>query len=316
MNSGESNPEVKTENFGFEEMVTENIGTENSFTEDDGSESNTLKQITSVVVGSELNVSTLSFLNKMHVVQANFVGQLKTLSNKCDEWADRALKAEAEMQAAEAVIEKMITVTVSEMNTEVTSSEEKSVDFEAVEKVHKVSVVVSPTVTEDEGENWSDFAEREASFSLNYANFGLSPDFRGRNFSDDPIYQGGKYTPRGVRGRGFRGRSRCCSSSHGFVEQRTVDRNELGENFLSSPTERSKIQCCKCKLFGHFKDECREKPAGYLALSKPFSTGTAAEVIASAETPVANKGSKRNKNNNKSKKVVAAVEEKPTEQLN
>ena len=57
--------------------------------------------------------------------------------------------------------------------------------------------------------------------------------------------------------------------------------------------------------------ECREKPAGYLALSKPFSTGSA-EVIASAETPVSNRGSKRSKNN-KGKKTVAAVEEKPTE---
>ena len=73
--------------------------------------------------------------------------------------------------------------------------------------------------------------------------------------------------------------------------------------------------CHKCKLYGHFMRECREKPAGYLALTKPFSTGTA-EVIASAETPVVNKSSKRNNNKNKSKKVVAAVEEKPTEQLN
>ena len=189
------------ENFGIEKVVAENIGTENSFTEDDGSESNTLKQSTSVVVDSGLNSSTLSLLNKMHGVQANFAGRLKTLSNRCDKWVRRALKAEAEIQAAEAVIETMVGLAVSEMNTEVTTCKGKSVDFKEVEKVHKVSVMVSPTVTDDEGDYWSQLAEREyalARFSSNYADYGLSPDFRGRKFADDvtairyPMYRGGK----------------------------------------------------------------------------------------------------------------------------
>ena len=272
-------------------------------------ESNILKQTTSVVVGSGLNSSTLSLLNKMQVVQASFAGQLETLSNKCEEWSCRALKAEAEMKAAEAVIETMMVITDSEMNSEVISSEEKSVDFEADENV---------AVTDDEGGYGSELSEEDAraGVCLNYANFGLSPDFRGRNFSDNPIYRDGNYTPRGGRFRSFRGRSRNNFLAHGSVVQKTDDRNELGENCLSSLTERSKIQCCKCELYGHFSRECQEKTRGYLALSKPVLTGNA-EVKASAEAPTSSRGFRKQKIKNKSVTVtVAVVEEKPTEQLN
>ena len=173
---------------------------------------------------------------------------------------------------------------------------------------------------DDGGEYWSELAENEyalASFSSSYEDYGLSPDFRGRNFSDDvaairdPMYRGGKYTPRGARGRGFRGRSRGRSLSRGSFEQRTDSRYDSGENFSSSPAERGKVQCFKCKLYGHYSRECREKPQGYLALSKPFSTGNAEVLAASAETPSGSKGSKKGKSPRK--KTVAAVEEKFTE---
>ena len=126
----------------------------------------------------------------------------------------------------------------------------------------------------------------------------------------DPLYRGGRYTPRGSRSRGFRGRSRGRSSSRGSYEHRTDSRYDSAENFSSSPAERGKVQCHKCKMYGHYVKECREKPVGYLALSKPFSTGTA-EVIASAETPISNRSSKRSKQSKK--KQIVSVEERSTE---
>ena len=128
MNKGEEYPGYRTDesvgssstedenldagNFGTEDLVAEDFGTEN-----DGSEKDTQKQSASLGTDSGLNVSTLSFLKKMHGVQENFARQLKTLSKKCDKWERRALNAEREVLAAEAVIERMVGLADSEMNT-------------------------------------------------------------------------------------------------------------------------------------------------------------------------------------------------------
>ena len=185
---------------------------------------------------------------------------------------------------------------------------------------------VVPYVGVPEGEYYNDWAEADfvsANYTDEFDDYGLSPDFRGGNFSDDvmairdPNYRGGRYTPRASRGRGYRARS--TGRGVGAYGQRRDSRYDSGDNFSGAPLERGKVQCHKCKLYGHFMRECREKPAGYLALTKPFATG-AAETLAAVEAPVAtNKGSNRNKNKNKNKNktvTVAAVEEKPAEQLN
>ena len=161
MDKGESYPGYKTDesvnssSTEDEDHVAENIGAEDSVAEDfgtetDASEKGTLKPSASLGVEPGLNVSTLSFLKKMHGVQENFARQLKTLSKKCEKWERRALNAEREVLAAEAVIERMVGLADSEMNAGVTTRKGKSVDSKGVKNVHKVSVIKSPTCTDDE----------------------------------------------------------------------------------------------------------------------------------------------------------------------
>ena len=150
-----------------------------------------------------------------------------------------------------------------------------------------------------------------ASDSDGFDDCGLSPDVMAIR---DPNYRGGSYTPRGSRGRGLRARSNGRAS--GTYRQRRDSRYDTGDNYSGALLERGKHQCHRCKLYGHSMQECREKPAGYLALLQPFATGTA-ETVAVVGTPVAIKGSNRNKNKNKSETVTgASVEGKTAEQLN
>ena len=67
------------------------------------------------------------------------------------------------------------------------------------------------------------------------------------------------------------------------------------------------VQCYRCKLYGHYSGDCREKPQGYLALAKPFTKGTS-EVVASTGNSGNNKNQNKNKQNNKKKNVSAVVE--------
>ena len=93
MDKGENYPGYKTDesvnssSTEDEDQAAENIGAEDSVAEDfgtetDASEKGSLKPSASLGAASGLNVSTLSFLKKMHDVQENFARQLKTLTKK------------------------------------------------------------------------------------------------------------------------------------------------------------------------------------------------------------------------------------------
>ena len=154
VNNGSIEDETSVaEDSGAEDSVAEDLATDvelrpeaNTF----GLDSASAKPSASAKDASGLNVSTLSFLKKMHGVQENFARQLKTLSKKCEKWERRALNAEREVLAAEAVIERMVGLADSEMNAGVTTRKGKSVDSKGVKNVHKVSVIKSPTCTDDE----------------------------------------------------------------------------------------------------------------------------------------------------------------------
>ena len=66
------------------------------------------------------------------------------------------------------------------------------------------------------------------------------------------------------------------------------------------------VQCYRCKLFGHYSGDCREKTPGYLAMAKPFVKGTS-EVVVSAEYSGGNKNQNNNKNKNKNKNKNVSV---------
>ena len=57
--------------------------------------------------GESANVSTLSFLQKMAGVQESFASQLRSLTERCDSWEQRALYAEREVKSAEDVIKML-----------------------------------------------------------------------------------------------------------------------------------------------------------------------------------------------------------------
>ena len=151
----------------------------------------------------------------------------------------------------------------------------------------------------EEIEYWSPQAEEEfqlASVKGGYSNYGLSPHFKGINFSDDlaalrdPVFRG-RYS-RGARSRG-RGRGRYQSrGAFGAVNERS-SKPENGH----WPVDRGSTQCFKCKLYGHYARECREKPTDYLALARPFVKGQAEElsVTAAAIKPAPKKGKAKGK---------------------
>ena len=156
MNSGDNYPEYKTDvsvgdGSTDEEEVAEIIGTANAVAEvsdtDVVASEDAPKEGTMNGTGSSLDGSTLVFLQKMAGVQQNFARQLETLTKKCNKWERRALYAEREVKAAEAVIKRMADLAEQEMNPGITKRK-KSRDFKGVKNPPKEILSSSLVLTD------------------------------------------------------------------------------------------------------------------------------------------------------------------------
>ena len=116
MDSGEENLVYNTDESGASSSSTDDawvadiVGTAGSDPEESGTDvpTATTAPMQGSSAGADVsNVSTLSFLQKMAGVQDSFASQLRSLTERCNKWEQRALYAEREVKSAEDVIKML-----------------------------------------------------------------------------------------------------------------------------------------------------------------------------------------------------------------